>query len=514
MKKKFTDMMKGLKKRAAGVELKPDREAIRASFGTVTFRHGTYSVAAVVLVIIIAIIVNMIAGQLPESVKEADISSNSVYEISDRSREIIGALEDDVKITVIAEEDSLDDMLKTFLQKYTDLSDHLSMEIVDPVLHPSVLEEYETESDTIIVECEDRELSQTVNISDILVQDAYSYYYYGTSSITEFDGDGQLTSAVSKVTGHETKKAYIVSGHGESGLSDSMVSLMTKSAVETEELNLYMTEEIPEDCDMLIFNGPTSDISKGEKNAVDQYIKSGGRVVMLMSEDTPASGNLAGLMKSYKITLQEGYVADMERNYLGNYYAIFPEITDSTGTTGELDTGTVMVNNSRAVSLGESSEEVEVSSLMETSDYGYLVSGDEQEEGSFVLAAVAEYMAEAEDEEVGDESTEESADESADDESTDSGEVVSGKLMVFGSQSLIDESITEAFSNLDNTTLFMNSVASMLGDTDNLSIEAKSLEVQYNTVQSGGAVSIFLIFVIPAAFLITGFVFWYRRRKA
>lgn len=352
-----------MKKRAAGVELKPDREAIRASFGTVTFRHGTYSVAAVVLVIIIAIIVNMIAGQ--------------------------------------------------------------------------------------------------------------------------------LTSAVSKVTGHETKKAYIVSGHGESGLSDSMVSLMTKSAVETEELNLYMTEEIPEDCDMLIFNGPTSDISKGEKNAVDQYIKNGGSVVMLMSEDTPTSGNLTELMESYKITLQEGYVADMERNYLGNYYAIFPEITDSTGTTGELDTGAVMVNNSRAVSLGESSEEVEVSFLMETSDYGYLVSGDEQEEGSFVLAAVAEYMAEAEDEEDGGESADESTDESADDESTDSGEVVNGKLMVFGSQSLIDESITEAFSNLDNTTLFMNSMASMLGDTDNLSIEAKSLEVQYNTVQSGGAVSIF-----------------------
>lgn len=436
-----------------------DKEAVKASFGSVTFRHGTYSVAAVVLVVIIAIAVNLIAGQLPESVKETDISGNKVYEISDTSREIIAGLEDDIDITVITEEDYLDDMLRTFLQKYVALSDHLSMDIVDPVLHPSVLEEYDTEEDTIVVECESTGLSQTISISDIMVQDAYSYYY-GSGSITEFDGDGQLTSAISKVTGQETKKVYLASGHGETELSATMTSLMTKSAVETEELDLFMTEEIPEDCDMLIFNGPTTDISEGEKSVVDSYIKNGGSVIMLMSEDTPSSGNLADLLSSYEITPEDGYVADMERNYLGNYYAIFPEVTDSSGITGDLSTGTVMVNNSRAFTLGESAD-----------------------------------------------------DTSSDGDSSSDGEVTTGNLIVFGSQSLIDESITEAFSNLDNTTMFMNVMTSALGDVQNLSIEAKSLEVQYNTVQNGGAISVFLIFIIPAAFLVAGFVFWYRRRK-
>lgn len=465
------------------------RKNISASFGTVTFKHGTYSAAAIVLVIIIAVVINMTAQQLPENIKELDISSNKVYEISDTSREIIGDLEDDITITVIAEEDSLDDMLKTFLEKYVALSDHLSMEIIDPVLHPSALEEYDTESDTVIVSCESNDLSQTISISDILVQDMYSYYYSGTSSITEFDADGQLTSAISKVTGQEEKKIYCVTGHGESSMSSYMLSLMSKAAVDSEELNLFMTEEIPEDCEMLIFNGPTSDISDGEKDVVDNYIKSGGNVIILMSEETPASGNLADLTASYAITLEDGYVADMERNYLGNYYAIFPDITDTTGLTGDLDTGMVMVNNSRALSLGESSEELDVNALMETSDYGYLVSGNSEEEGSYVLAAAATYTA------------------------TEDDETTIGNLVVFGSQSLIDESITEAFANLDNKSLFMNVMTSVLGDVQNLSIEAKSLEVQYNTVQSGGAISVFLIFVIPAAFLITGFIFWYRRRK-
>ena len=458
-----------------------DKEAVKASFGSVTFRHGTYSVAAVVLVVIIAIAVNLIAGQLPESVKETDISGNKVYEISDTSREIIAGLEDDIDITVITEEDYLDDMLRTFLRKYVALSDHLSMDIVDPVLHPSVLEEYDTEEDTIVVECESTGLSQTISISDIMVQDAYSYYY-GSGSITEFDGDGQLTSAISKVTGQETKKVYLASGHGETELSATMTSLMTKSAVETEDLDLFMTEEIPEDCDML------------------------------MSEDTPSSGNLADLLSSYEITLEDGYVADMERNYLGNYYAIFPEVTDSSRITGDLSTGTVMVNNSRAFTLGESGDEIEVSSMMETSDYGYLVTDESQEEGSFVLAAAVTYTAAQEDSDSSD-STESADDTSSDGDSSSDGEVTTGNLIVFGSQSLIDESITEAFSNLDNTTMFMNVMTSALGDVQNLSIEAKSLEVQYNTVQNGGAISVFLIFIIPAAFLVAGFVFWYRRRK-
>ena len=60
----------------------------------------------------------------------------------------------------------------------------------------------------------------------------------------------------------------------------------------------------------------------------------------------------------------------------------------------------------------------------------------------------------------------------------------------------------------------MNSILSAFDDMDNLSIEAKSMEVQYNTVQYGGYLSVLLIFVIPIGILIFGFIFWMRRRKS
>lgn len=496
------NFVKGLKDIRSTI---PDRKTVRASFGTVTFRRGTYSAAAVVLVIIIAVVLNMIAGQLPEDVKQTDISSNKVYEISDTSRKLLKNLDHDISITVIAEEDSIDDMLRTFLKKYTALSDRLSMEIIDPVLHPSALEEYDTESDTVIVSCEDTGLSQTVSISDILVQDSYSYYYTGSSSATSFDGDGQLTSAINKVLGQETSKAYYVSGHGESELPSSITELMSKSGMEAAELNLFMKGKVPDDCDVLIFNGPTSDMTAKERKAVDRYIKKGGSVVMLMAEDTPEEGNLSQLMSSYKIQLKSGYVADMQRSYQGRYYMIIPEITDSGSITGSLQTGTVLMNNSRAFTLGESSDEISVTSLMQTSDGGYLVSENSQKQGTFTVGASASYTSE--------QNSSESSDSDSSDSSSDDSSVKTGTLTVFGSSSLIDESLTGSFSNLDNKTMFMNVLSSATGNDQDTVVEAKSLQVQYNTVQHGGFISIMIIFVIPVIFLVIGFTVWYRRRK-
>ena len=47
-----------------------------------------------------------------------------------------------------------------------------------------------------------------------------------------------------------------------------------------------------------------------------------------------------------------------------------------------------------------------------------------------------------------------------------------------------------------------------------LSIKAKSLSVELNTVRHAGSISTALIFGVPAVVLIGGFVIWMKRRKA
>ena len=58
-------------------------------FSSKSSRNGTYSVGLAVIVIAIAIVINLVAGQLPEKVRNIDISSNNLYDISSVSTKML-----------------------------------------------------------------------------------------------------------------------------------------------------------------------------------------------------------------------------------------------------------------------------------------------------------------------------------------------------------------------------------------------------------------------------------------
>ena len=76
---------------------------------------------------------------------------------------------------------------------------------------------------------------------------------------------GQLTSAVNYVVNDEQKKIYRTAGHGEAALSATISDLMNKNNYTVAELNLLMEGGIPEDCELLLINAPTKDLSEEEK---------------------------------------------------------------------------------------------------------------------------------------------------------------------------------------------------------------------------------------------------------
>lgn len=482
------------------------KEKIKNIFNSTsaTWKNGSYSVGLIVLVIAIVIVINMIAGQLPESIRNIDISDNRIYEISDTSREILKDLDQDVTFTVFAEKSSTDDMIKTFLDKYTSLSDKISVEWVDPVLHPSELTENNVSEDTILVSCKETGKTTTVAFSDILVTDEYSYYTTGTSSATEFDGEGQLTGAVNYVTSDSQKKIYYTTGHGESSFSSSVTDLLDKSNMTEEELNLIMTGEIPEDCNLLFMYSPVTDITEDEQALLKDYIAHGGKVyITLPSEKKEETPNLDALLTSYGMTPADGYIADMSRNYQGNYYYIFPQISAYDEMAEGLSSNMVLLINAHGLTITDpETDTITVSSFMDTSDQGYAVTEDSQTEGTYSLGAVATQTLSAED----------TAEEDTSGDSEE--ELEEGRLTVVAADSLIDPQITDAFSTLENLDLFMNTISANFDDVQNVAIEAKSLQVTYNTMQHAGVISLFLIIGIPLIILVFGFVQWWKRRKA
>ena len=56
------------------------------NFRSVQTRHGFYSVGMIAVVIVIAVVVNLIVGQLPEKWKQVDVSNKNIYGVSKTSK--------------------------------------------------------------------------------------------------------------------------------------------------------------------------------------------------------------------------------------------------------------------------------------------------------------------------------------------------------------------------------------------------------------------------------------------
>ena len=470
-------------------------DKIKNLFQSNDSKHGSYTLAMTSIVISIIIIFNMIVNLVPENMRQIDISSTNIYEISSKSEKIIKNVDDDVTFYVLAQKDSTDKRIKTFINKYASLSKKIHVEWIDPVLHPSALTKYGTEENNIVVSCKKTNRKITVSFDDILVSDSSSYYSTSSSSASQFDGDGQLTSALNYVTSTKEYKAYYTSGHGESSLSSEVTSLLTKSRISTSDLLLMTATSIPDDCDVLIIDGPTSDFTKDEIKLLSSYLKKGGKVVTLLAQTDKSMKNFYGLLKDYGLNLESGYIADTERSYQGNYYYLVPNLSVSGDMASGITSNSVMMVNSKGMTQSTPTRDsISTEAFMTTSSNGYAVTDKKQTQGTYVLGATA----------------------------TESVKVKNSKrkkvtkesrLTVYGSNMLIDSQVTSSFSSLENLTLFTNSVTASLDNADNVSISPKSLEVTYNTIAHPGPFSILVVFVIPLALIIGGFIVWFKRRR-
>ena len=468
-------------------------DKIKKLFQSNDSKRGSYTLAMTSIVIAIVIVFNMIVNLIPENKRQFDISSTNIYEISSKSKKIINKVDHDVTFYVLAEKSSTDKRIKTFINKYASLSDKIHIKWIDPVLHPSALTKYGAEENNIVISCKKTNRTTTVSFDDILVSSAS--YYSTSSSASSFDGDGQLTSALNYVTSDKEYKAYYTSGHGESSLSSEVTSLLTKSRISTSDLLLMTATSIPDDCDLLIIDGATSDFTKDEVKLLSSYLKKGGKVVTLLAQTNKSMKNLYGLLKDYGLTVQSGYIADTERSYQGNYYYLIPNLSVSGDMASGISSNSVMMINSKGMTQSTPARDsISTDSFMTTSSNGYAVTEKKQTQGTYVLGATSTESVKVKNSK-GKKVTKES------------------RLTVYGSNMLIDEQITSSFSSLENLTLFTNSVTASLDNADNVSISPKSLEVSYNTIVHPGPFSILVVFVIPVGLIIGGFIVWFRRRR-
>ena len=59
---------------------------------------------------------------------------------------------------------------------------------------------------------------------------------------------------------------------------------------------------------------------------MEAYLQKGGKMMVILGDKEKGElPNLEALMKTYGLEMADGYIADTQRNYQGNYYYIFPD---------------------------------------------------------------------------------------------------------------------------------------------------------------------------------------------
>jgi len=477
--------------------MKKNMKNILPKWSSKNIRNGSYSIGAIALVIAIAIVLNLVINKLPSQYRLFDMSQTKLKKIGEKTEQIVKALEEDVTIYQIVEGGEPDYTLQTMLERYESLSSHIKVEIIDPVLKPNFLNKYEVTKmydNSLIVESEKR--FKVIDYYD-MYERTFDYTTY-TESVTSFDGEGQVTSAIAYVTTDNLPVIYTLTGHEEPDFTDSMKTAIAKSNIETKELNLLTVEAVPEDADCVLIFSPSKDITADEADKLIAYLENGGNAFIISAYIEEELPNLQRVLNNYGIGTMEGLILEGSENHYvyGNPTYILPELqkSDVLGTLSGSD-AYVLLPFAQAVAQTEDKRStVEIESLMKTSDSAYIktdLDGSVAKEagdlsGSFDVAVAVT-------------------------ETVENGET---QMIYVTTPNLLTESV-DAMVGGNNLSIFTNGLSWMCEVEQSVSIAAKSTQLGYLTVtaSSGKIWSVVTIGIIPVSCLLLGGLIWFKRRR-
>ena len=454
--------------------------------------------AVTAVVVVLAMLAVLLLNLLPSSVLEFDISKNDLYGVSRVTTDLLDSLEDPIEVRVFSDSSSLDEHFLKFMEKYDALSPKVTVTVIDPVKNPSALTEYDAEKNTVQVRNAATGAVASFKVAGFDGQDAAAvlydytaYYRYGSLTASSFDAEGRLAGAINAVTGAQNYTIYYMAGHGESVISTSISSMLDKANYVQSSIELLTAGEVPEDCDLLVCNAPSSDLSADELSLLERWLAKGGRFFLVL--DTNTLPNFSALLAVYGIQTEQGYLADPTNMYksledtFGPYCFVPVYNEDSALCEGVNASGMVI----GAVPLTLTTPQRRGSQtewFMSSSKDGVNYYGQDDSE----IESAIYYCGVTATEPVGDETE--------------------SRLTVITSSYFLSDTVLTQFST-SNSTVIMNAIEANFDGEAGTVIGAKSMGVSYNALQRTAPYSLFFLVIVPVAFLVVGLVTCLKRRK-
>ena len=466
------------------------------------------STSGVAIGIVLCIVINIASTYIPQKYASFDFTSQKLYTLTSESKEYLSTLEDDITLYVAGTEANIDEVEKKTLSNFTNASEHIKVEYINLEDDMKFFQKY-TENDVTtgdIVAVKGK-ISKVVTYSQ-LYQYSVDYATY-SQSVTGYDGEGQIISAIQYVTQDEFTTIYQLEGHDEVALGSEFTDTIKKANWELESLNLLSVKSVPNDCAVLIINSPQSDFSEDDCEKVLNYMKKGGNVILtfdcLCADELK---NYKSLLDDYEISLKDGMVFDNDMDFYYQYpNVLLPTVEYSDAASSVYGSLQVIVPYSYAFNMPIFNEDYHT--LLSTS---YKANLDEKVDVDNLEEKMNDAL--------------EVAENTSQDEDDLSGSFCSlgvlieegnSKVIAYGSPYIFVNQFNELVSGR-NATLLLDNLKYMIGEAEEnetVVIPVKSLEQGYLTVPQSALLLFGLLLgvVVPIALVIFGIVYWAIRRR-
>ena len=134
-----------------------------------------------------------------------------------------------------------------------------------------------------------------------------------------------ISSALLIVTGQERKQIFYLTGHGELDIADAEADSrggfanarvgMNNDNYNVFPLSLIQNSEIPDTAAAIIVAGPKRDLSNKEFDLLSEYLRLGGRMLLLLEPNPPQT--FRDLLAQWAIKVEDGTIVDIGSSLAG-----------------------------------------------------------------------------------------------------------------------------------------------------------------------------------------------------
>jgi ABC-type uncharacterized transport system involved in gliding motility auxiliary subunit len=423
-----------------------------------------------------------------------DLTTERMFSLSPQSAKVVLTLKQPLRFYGFVQS-GRDPQAESLYESYTYISPKVTFQMIDPERNPEIATRYNvTRMPTTHIQYGD----QGTNVSETTEQ--------------------AITNGIIKVTSTGTKGACFVQGHGEPAIDDMdsaggfgrAAQALAGENYDIKPLMLMTAPKVPVYCAVVIVAGPVKPLFPAEVDAIDSYLKNGGRALVMLRPQLPGhpseETSLINMINQWGLTVGDNIVLDQELHlFSGPTLGLSPlvELYPPHPITAQLNNKRTLWPMVRSVEpINETKTGLQAWPLAQTGDTSIAATevdaifkeqkfkqGPKDRKGPITVAAAVV----------------------ADNKTLKWG-TGNARLVVFGDTDFADN---QNLSQVFNQDFFLNAADWLVGETATIAIRPRTLRASRVSLTPNQFNNVFVasVLMLPELLLIVGIVVWWERRN-